>query len=190
MSYYDNNAEEYIKSTINLDMSKLYEEFCRYLPPRAYVLDAGCGPGRDTAEFLRRGYKVDAFDKSKTMVNFSKKRNRIDVKCSSFETVNYGKKFDGIWCCASLLHVSLDNLPAAIKNLAKHLKVNGVIYMSFKYGNGERLKDGRHFTDLTEDSLTDIIKKVEGLDKIKFWKTFDVRPDKSDIWLNAIFKKS
>lgn len=190
MNYYDENADCFAESTLNVDMSDLYEEFCAYLKNGASVLDAGCGPGRDIKEFLRRGYSIDAFDKSKRMVNIAKSKTGINVKCSTFKDFDSSKKYDGIWCCASLLHVPMQDLELTIKKLVKSLNEDGVIYMSFKYGKGERSKDGRLFTDLTEKSLFSMASKVDGLEEIKAWKSNDVRPGRSDIWLNAIYKKA
>ena len=68
MDYYEENAQKFAEATMAADMAELLSEFCGHLPDGAHVLDAGCGPGRDILEFQRRGYSVEAFDNSKSMV--------------------------------------------------------------------------------------------------------------------------
>jgi len=189
MNYYDKNAKSFTESTANVDISFLYDEFCKWLSKGAVILDAGCGSGRDIIEFMNRGYSVEAFDKSESMVKIASDRTGIDVKKATFENFHYTKKFDGIWCCASLLHVPFRDLMNTIKRIVKSLNDQGIIYMSFKYGEGERSVDGRDFTDMTEEKLSNLIKQVNNLEKLKVWKNKDVRPEKSEIWLNAIYKK-
>jgi 2-polyprenyl-3-methyl-5-hydroxy-6-metoxy-1,4-benzoquinol methylase len=38
------------------------------LPKHAYILDVGCGSGRETLVFKNKGYKVDAIDYSEELV--------------------------------------------------------------------------------------------------------------------------
>ncbi len=167
MNYYDENAEDFTKATIDVDMSSLYNEFLFHLKDGTSILDAGCGPGRDVQAFLSRGYIVDAFDKSQAMIANAESRTGIKIHHSTFQEFKSTKKFDGVWCCASLLHVPFRNLEYSIENMVNVMKKDGIIYMSFKYGEKERLKDGRHFTDLTEETLSALIKKVGSLKKIK-----------------------
>ena len=189
MNYYDKKAKSFTESTANVDISFLYDKFCKWLSKGAVILDAGCGSGRDIIEFMNCGYSVEAFDKSESMVKIASDRSGIDVKQATFENFHYTKKFDGIWCCASLLHVPFRDLVSTIKRIIKSLKDQGIIYMSFKYGEGERSEDGRSFTDLTEEILSSVIKQVNNLEEVKVWKNKDARPESSQIWLNAIYKK-
>ena len=77
-----------------------------------------------------------------------------------------------------------------ISFLSDALKENGVIYTSFKYGDFEGERNGRYFTDLTEDSFTDLLRKVLNLSIEKFWITGDVRDGRGDErWLNVLMRK-
>ena len=139
--------------------------------------------------FINLGYTVDAFDASPEMVNCSKEVYGLNVWEMRFEEYESSELYDGIWCCASLLHVRMDDLQDAISRLMKSLKNDGVMYISFKYGNTERVKDGRHFTDMDEKSLQGIISRFDNLTIESIWLTDDVRPHRDDKWLNAILKK-
>jgi SAM-dependent methyltransferase len=189
LDYYDKNAVQFQASTIDADVSELHSEFCNLLGAGAKVLDAGCGIGRDIEEFLKRGYTVDAFDQSEAMVKMSGDRTGVAVVRSTFDTYKSDQVYDGIWCCASLLHVVQDKLPDTISGLCELLKNKGIFYSSFKYGDSERIKDGRRFTDLTEELLSRIINRVEILEEEKVWVSTDVRPGRNGRWLNAIHRK-
>ena len=190
MDYYEENAQKFAEATMAADMAELLSEFCGHLPDGAHVLDAGCGPGRDILEFQRRGYSVEAFDNSKSMVAMARSQTGVSVKRATFLDFEGSTNFDGVWCCASLLHVPRQDLAGAVQNLVNLMKIGAVIYVSFKFGEGERHKDNRHFTDMTEENLARLVGEVTGLEEVKVWKTKDVRPERSELWLNAIFRRS
>lgn len=157
IDFYNKNAQAYFESTVELDMSRLYAPFLEGLRPGAKVLDAGCGSGRDSLFFKSQGFKVTAFDASEEMVRLASQLLGQPVLHMTFEDLNLPDEYDGIWACASLLHVERTQLPAVIAELAKYLKPGGVFYMSFKYGNEEYWKDGRYFNCLDEDHLLTIL---------------------------------
>jgi hypothetical protein len=47
-TWYDENAQEFLERTLNLDMTALYEPFLRHMKLGGHILDAGYGSGRDT----------------------------------------------------------------------------------------------------------------------------------------------
>lgn len=131
-------------------MGPLYESFLKHLPKHGLILDVGCGSGRDSLAFKNKGYNVDAIDYSEELVKMANQFTGVQVKLKSFYEVDDHEVYDGIWACASLLHCERNHLAAVVKRLMIALKPNGVLYMSFKYGNSDREKDGRQFTDLNE----------------------------------------
>ena len=81
------------------------------------------------------------------------------------------------------------DLPQAMNSLAQALKPGGVWYVSFKYGDSEREKGGRHFSDLTEARLNALVAQLKGIRVQSMWTTQDKRPDRTETWLNALLRK-
>jgi len=189
LKYYQDNAQTFFDGTVNVDMSSLYETFTRHLAPGARVLDAGCGSGRDAKAFLEMGYQLEAFDASSAMVELAREHSGLPVQVKTFADVEWKEEFDGIWCCASLLHVPAAELLEVMRRLADALKPGGVWYVSFKYGDGEREVDGRRFTDMDEVKLHVLMQDVAGIKITELRLTRDNRPGRDEIWLNSVLRK-
>lgn len=188
--YYQQHAERFFSETVTVDMSALYQPFVAHLKPGARILDAGCGSGRDANAFSAMGYDVEAFDASAELVELARQHSGLPVEQKRFEDITDVERYDGIWCCASLLHVPLAELPEVMARLARALKPDGVWYLSFKYGSGEREKDGRVFTDMDEIKLKDLIADLENIVLLDTWITGDKRPERqNEKWLNSLLRK-
>ena len=187
--YYVENAEAFVAGTENADMHECRERFLRYLKPGKIILDAGCGSGRDVIAFREAGYEVDAFDASAEICRIASEKTGIDVKQLRFEDLDGENEYDGIWACASLLHVKPADLPDVLQRLHRLLKTEGILYVSFKYGSAEREKDGRYFHDLTENTCRELLTEA-GLSIRELFVTQDVRNGRSqEKWVNAIAGK-
>jgi len=189
IEYYNRNADDFFDNTCDVDMLELYKRFEHYLPKSSRILDAGCGSGRDTKYFLAQGYVVEAIDASEEMVKRARDFTGCDIKQQFFQEIKFENELDGIWSCASLLHVPKQDIPKVFKKFITALKQNGCWYMSFKYGEYERTKEGRLFNDYTEDTLQALIAKYEELHILELWLTEDRRPERDDKWINVLVKK-
>jgi len=189
LNYYNQNAQSFSDSTLNVDMSALYAEFLPLIPKHGHILDAGCGSARDAMYFKQQDFTVSAFDASPELAKLASNYLQQAVEVKTFQQLNCTNKYDGIWCCASLLHVPKVELPQVFLKLQNALKPNGVLYVSFKYGTQERVHNGREFTDLNESALTALINSHTKLKILKQWQTVDQRPEReSEVWLNALIK--
>lgn len=186
IAFYNQHAQQYFDDTINVDMSELYEPFVTKIEKGGRILDAGCGSGRDSKAFLKMGFEVDAIDASVEMVKLACSSTGLNVKHQTFDSVHDKNTYDGIWTCASLLHLPENEIDQVFKQFEEALKPNGVWYMSFKYGNSEREKDGRNFTDLNEERLDQLLSRRANLELDHCWITSDKRPNREERWLNAI----
>ena len=189
IDYYNKHAEEFTTSTFEVDMKSLYQPFLAELPEGARILDVGCGSGRDTLAFKNKGYQVDAIDYSEELVKKATRLTGIPIKLQSFYEIDADEAYGGIWACASLLHCQRNRLPEVLEKMVQALKPNGVIYMSFKYGDSDRYQDGRQFTDLDENQAEALLEQFDNVQHIQQWVTLDQRPDRQEKWLNLLWKK-
>ena len=187
--YYHSNSQLFFDSTVNADVSSLYERFIRFIPAGGRILDLGCGSGRDTKAFLSMGYFVDAIDGSSDLCKLASEYTGIAVKCMDFMELSAIEEYDAIWACASLLHAPSDSLPIILSKMYDALKPTGIMYISFKYGEYEGERDGRYFTDMTSDSFLSLLAQVPSLVVVEEWYSEDVRPEKSIKWYNVIVRR-
>jgi len=139
----------------------------------------------------RRLDEVVAFDASERMAEIATKTIGQPALRLSFEEMAFRNEFDGVWACASLLHVPDSELESVLARIVRALKENGVLYMSFKYGTGERVAGGRRFTDMTEASIRETLSDLPELALLRTWRTSDLRPGReSESWLNALARKT
>lgn len=190
LAYYNQAAQAFAADTQNADVSELHTFFLSRLPQGARILDLGCGSGRDSKLFLEKGYQVVAVDGSEEFCKIASDLIGQEVLNQTFENIDFKQEFDGIWACASILHVPSERLPAVIGNISRALKKGGYFYASFKYGNFEGERNGRYFTDLTEESFGRLIAPFDELEIIEMMVTGDVRPGRAEEkWLNVVVRK-
>lgn len=190
IDYYNANAQAFSSSTASVELSDMQDRFLALLPEGASILDFGCGSGRDAKYFIDHGFAVTATDGSAKLCHIASQRAGIPVRCELFGDLVDIATYDGIWACSSILHLSRTELTDVLPKMRDALKPSGVIYTSFKYGCFEGERNGRWFTDLTEESFATLLSQVEGLALEQQWITGDVRPGRGDEkWLNLILRK-
>lgn len=189
--YYSMNAEEFFNNTVEADMHKVYEPFLKRLKKNARILDIGCGSGRDSLYFIKRCYRVTAIDASKQLCEMSSKLIGQQVLNIKFQDIEWEREFDGIWACASLLHVPKNEMGYVLDKLERSLKKRGIMYMSFKYGDFEGERNGRYFSDYDENSLKTLIDANGKLRILEMYITEDVRKDReNEKWINVIVERN
>lgn len=191
LTYYNQNAPAFVASTRSVDFRATQDKFLAKLPHPATILDFGCGSGRDTKYFLEQGHQVDAIDGSEELCHLASEYTGIEVRCMLFQELVEVDKYDGIWACSSILHLSKQELKTVLEKMMTALRKSGIIYTSFKYGEFEGERNGRYFTDFTLESFQDYCKGMDGITIEEHWITGDVRPDRGEEkWLNLILRKN
>jgi len=190
MNFYSNNARDYCTETVKLTMDKVYDEFTAQLPGDAYVLDLGCGSGRDSRYFLEKGYKVCAIDGNAEIAEIAEQYIGQSVIVTQFQEIDFKDQFHGVWASASLLHCTRNQILKILANIVNALKENGVIFMSFKWGEGESIDDkSRYFNNFTESTLRSLLESKSELLIIKTWSDNSTLRGNEQKWVNALLKK-
>lgn len=190
ITYYDENAEKFALETRSVDFRVVQKEFTDRLREGAAILDFGCGSGRDAKTFLDQGYVVEAVDGSSELCKLASEYTGIEVKQMLFQQLQETEKYDGIWACSSILHLPVDDLADVMRKMEAALKAGGIIYTSFKYGTFAGVRNGRYFTDMTEDTFAIFLEKIEKIMIEEQWVSTDVRPGRGEErWLNLILRK-
>ncbi|MEE2025363.1 class I SAM-dependent DNA methyltransferase [Alkalimonas mucilaginosa] len=190
VNYYDQNALSYFDSTITIDLQDIYGKFREHLPSTAYILDAGCGVGRDTRYFIQVGYKVRSFDASAEMVKFCNQYPFAFCEHRAFADVTELEEYDGIWASASLLHLNQESFKQALLRLSFALKVGGIMYFSLKAEADEsNTKDSRQFYYHARDFVEAYIKTLN-LEAIEIWSNPGRKVGAPSQFINYLLKKS
>lgn len=190
IGYYNRYAATYFESTVTIDMSEARKKFEKYLPEGGSVLDLGCGSGRDSLAFLEDGYEVTPLDGSSEMCALAEIHTDLEVLNMTFEELDFEEVFDGIWACASLLHVPEEKMPDILKKIELALQPGGYVYISVKEGDFQGIREDRYYVDYTKRKLVDLIEDT-GLLKVKeVWKSeAEKEHNRVTRWLNIIAKK-
>ena len=169
IDYYNRYAVPYYEKTVDADMGEVMKPFVELLPENAEVLDLGCGSGRDTL----------------AEVNIDR-----DVLCMTYDEMDFDDVFDGIWACASLVHLRDDQMRSVLKKLILALHEDGILYFSVRKGDRDGIYGERYFRDYTKRELYDLLEEFPQLKVIDLWTTQDVLPGRQDrVWLNVLVKK-
>ena len=190
LTYYNTHAKDFVQGTVAVDFHITQDRFLAQLAAGASILDFGCGSGRDTKYFLQHGFAVEATDGSAELCKLASAYTGISVKQMLFDELEAVEKYDGIWACASILHLAWADLVVVMQKMVRAVKDGGVIYTSFKYGQFTGERNGRFFTDLDEEGLARLLKEVGGLEVKELCLTGDVRPGRGEEkWLNVLLTK-
>ena len=187
--YYEINAKQYADQTFFADMSGQYKRFLPLLGEQARILDVGSGSGRDACYFQKKGYQVTALEPSKNLCREIQKVFSGEIVCSDIQSYQPEQRFDGIWACASFLHLRLEEVLCFFENIDLYLNDNGVVYLSGKNGiyTGEA-EDGRYFLEFTEELVENILVVNERMKLKELWYTEDVRGRQGFRWMNIVVK--
>jgi SAM-dependent methyltransferase len=174
---YDQIAAVYAAQAGRRDaLAESRRRFAARLALGARVLDVGCGPAHDTAALRELGLCAAGFDRSRGMlaqaahppspalVTASEREFGTlplllgDMRCLPIRA----GALDGLWVCASFLHIPKRDAPAVLKELRRALRPGGVLFISVKRGRDERwIAHGaggqRFFAFYQEDELDTLL---------------------------------
>jgi len=108
------------------------------------VLEIGSGGGRDALELERRGISVRCTDVSKAFVELL---HESGLEADLLDPLTHdltdprrpGMLYDGVWACASLIHVARQDFGTVVGRLAEATRTGGRLHASVREGGGEEV---------------------------------------------------
>jgi SAM-dependent methyltransferase len=187
--YYQKNYNAYHEKTFSIDPSSFLAPLAQRLPAEAFVLDVGCGSGRDLLWMKRKGFEVIGFERSSGLAELARDNAACEVMEGDFETYDFSTILvDAIMLIGALVHVPRERFSDVFQNITSAIPENRSVLITLKQGSGDRTdSDGRIFY-LWEDP-----KAREVFDTLKF-KVCDVSTSVSktgsgDIWMSYVLDK-
>lgn len=139
--FYDLTAERTAEIWYEKDvLMPTIEDFLALLPERPRVLDLGCGPGHESMRLASRGADIIGVDFSTESIRVARERC---PQCR-FEVIDFRQldgrfgAFDGVFACASFIHIGPEELPAVMERVADVLNEEGYLMAIVQDGEGVR----------------------------------------------------
>ena len=126
---------------------------------------------------------------SEAMCKKAESYTGLNVRQMDFLELNDREIYSGIWASASLLHLKKKDLTRMFAKLRKALTKDGILYVSFRKGAFEGMRNGRYYTDLTEGELFNLVNTVGGMKIVQAKEFKEQREDEEIVWICAIIKK-
>jgi cyclopropane fatty-acyl-phospholipid synthase-like methyltransferase len=188
IAYYNQHAAEYFSETVKVDLGEQRDVFLSVLPSGGQIMDLGCGSGRDSRYFLEKGFTVEALDASRELCKLAQQFTGIPVQCCTIQEWVPEKTYDGIWACASLLHLKREKLKDFFKNCHRFLKKDGVLFVSAK----EEIQTGtdekeRFFTNFDETLIRELVYEDSCYEMLRLWRTQDGLGRETK-WINLLVR--
>jgi SAM-dependent methyltransferase len=124
------------------------------LPPRARILDAGCGSGRNMVELARRG-TVTGIELSDTSVRLARERHAGEVVAGSVLDMPFADDSFDLATCLDVIEHLEDDL-AALRELRRVVAPTGALLVTvpaYQWLWSGHDEINHHFRRYTQDSL-------------------------------------
>ncbi len=196
LDYYNANAKD-LAERYEAAPSSLAPHFASAFTPGGRVLDIGCGSGRDLAELHKLGFQPYGLDGTSELVGLAQslhpelKGRVVPGLLPEFE-VPFGGEFDGVVCCAVLMHIDSTELFNAALAIKRCIKINGRLLISVPSQRSdtdetERDANGRLFKPYAPGFLQLIFERL-GFSLINQWGNSDAMSRQGVEWVSLLFQ--
>jgi ubiquinone/menaquinone biosynthesis C-methylase UbiE len=185
---YDKYSAEHAARFWNASVGRAWDVFSALMPPEALVLDLGCGAGRDIATLGRRGYRVIGVDLSIGLLREAQSRLSGEFVQGDMRSVPFSSaQFDGVWMCASLLHIPRRQAPTVLAHVHRVMGWGSVLYIAVKQGDGESWQEAEgplFYTYYQPDEISKIVQDSDLFVELA-WN----EKAQENNWINIIARK-
>jgi 2-polyprenyl-3-methyl-5-hydroxy-6-metoxy-1,4-benzoquinol methylase len=197
LDYYALHANE-VAQRYEVAPSPLAHRFAESFSSGGRILDIGCGSGRDLAQLHKQGFQPYGVDGTEELVQLAQMlhpelKGRVVQGLLPDLSEPFGDElFDGVLCCAVLMHIDSTELFNAALSIKRCLKFNGRLLISVPSqrsdtGDGERDANGRLFKTYPSAYLRLIFERL-GFSLIGEWGNSDAMTRQGIEWVSLLFQ--
>ena len=198
LNYYKNNSRSLVKQYESAKVDNIHSLLLKTFPPNSYLLEIGCGSGRDANFLHNNDYDIIAIDGSKEMIAEAKRchpelTDKLKIAIIPDQLYFELSSFDGVYSIATLMHLDKDEIDQTLEKIAMILKTNGKFLFSVPLQRDDvddQGKDnkGRYFTSMHELDWIRCCEKYAL--KFKYSEITDDGLDRNGIvWLTCVVEK-
>ncbi len=181
-------ADKFNKIGVRLDDIKEVFNFVKKENP--FVLEIGCGNGRDAEEIIKRTNNYLGIDIAEKFIEIASKQvPQARFEVADVESYKFPQGIDVVIAFASLIHVPKDSLMNIMEKIFNSLNSGGIVRLSMKHANkySEVVKDDEFGTRTYYFySQNDIKELVKGFTIIRN----DFNPLRDQDWVETILLKN
>ncbi|MFH1975321.1 MAG: class I SAM-dependent methyltransferase [Pseudomonadota bacterium] len=187
--FYRENHREYFERTFNIDPSTFLSHLTARLSPDAYILDVGCGSGRDLLWLKNRGFSVMGFERSPELAELARKSAGCEVLEGDFTAYDFSSiRADAVILIGALVHIHHADFVTILQNIAKALKIDGLMLITVKEGTGTATgADGRIFYLFQNEDLEAIFAALNF--RLLDFSRNASKTGTGEIWLRYLLQK-
>jgi len=185
---YDERATAFAERWFDLRLDHALDTFGECLRPGARVLDLGCGPGRDVRFLGEMGFRALGVDRSAGMLAEARQRVNAPFVQADMRALPFADgSLDGVWACASLLHVPREQVPAVLSEAHRVLE-HGHLFLAVKRGEGEawiETETGPIFFAYYYPAEVELLVERAGFRVLDRWESSD-QAGRDQPWINVV----
>ena len=187
--YYQKNYKAYHEKTFSIDPTSFLVPLAQTLSADAFILDVGCGSGRDLLWMKDRGFEVIGFERSPGLAELARDNVGCEVIEGDFETYDFSLILvDAVMLIGALVHVPHERFSEVFKNITSVIPRHGIVLITLKEGSGDRTDpDGRIFY-LWEDPKAREMFDTLGF-KVREFSTSVSKTGSGDVWMSYVLDK-
>jgi ubiquinone/menaquinone biosynthesis C-methylase UbiE len=207
LQYWNDAHKKQLLHAYSLERTDYAEEVLSKIPPKASILELGCGEGNDSIYFATHGHKIIATDFSDIVINQNRQKwshPRLDFQIEdvSLPLEFPDKSFDVVYARLSL-HFFTSTITAKIfQEIARVLKEGGKLYFMCRstndplyalYSKGTKIEDDMyeldgHIRRFFSEEYANLVLQKTGLVPESIKKGFETLYGKKGAFIKVIAK--
>ena len=160
---------------------------------RHTLLELGCGPGHDAAQFRDAGFAVTAIDTTPAMVDLARQKGVEARHLDCYHLDRMAETFDAVYSMNCLLHVPNADIARVLELISERLEPGGLMYLGLWGGDdfegiweGDKYEPKRFFSFRSGRTLLDLVQERF---QLEYYRRLHPRPTTPDARFHSLIAR-